>query len=309
MQDFISTFSSSLQFVKGQLYREEEFSLHHDCHDPPHATGMGFLDDISPPRRLAGVARADQWRTTPAQVEFPGCASRRRRSDCWNIGRAKDYLRTDRRDEDCLSKREIHALAALAKAKIAMGCGATPRSEQRRRGAMVPEELASGPKGGLVVKDICCSVADDTPWTDAALMRTQAKTLDQLSKVVVGFLTGARNNGYVSDFSSIDDSFNLLPQKNPLKGRPIKVALKDLKAVFFVWEFTGKPESHESPHSGVPGDAKTIEVTFTDGERIVGSPEEYNSQRIGFFMFPVDPKGNNIRIFVVTRNTRQVRLI
>src|ERR1035438_10041431 len=41
MQNFISTFSSSFQFVPVQLYREAEFSLHHDCHDPPHANCVG----------------------------------------------------------------------------------------------------------------------------------------------------------------------------------------------------------------------------------------------------------------------------
>jgi len=140
-------------------------------------------------------------------------------------------------------------------------------------------------------------------------MGTSAKTLDQLSKVVVGFLTGSRNKGYVSDFSSIDDSFNLLPQQDPLHGLEIKVEMKELKAVFFVWEFAGNPESLDSRSADAPVQGRGIEVTFTDGEKIVGRPEAYSSQPIGFFMYPASPKGNNIRIFVVTRNTRQVRLV
>src|ERR1017187_3490059 len=146
---------------------------------------------------------------------------------------------------------------------IALSDEVRSRSVQNWRRLLVPEEFASGcvhSKWGLVVKGVCYSVADDNPWTDAALMGTPAKTLDQLSKVVVRSLTGARTKGYVSDFSSIEDSFNLLPQEDPLQGTAIKVALKDLKAVFFVWEFNGKPENHDSPHSAVPGDARTIEV-------------------------------------------------
>lgn len=138
-------------------------------------------------------------------------------------------------------------------------------------------------------------------------MGTPAITLDHLNKVVVGFLTGGRDKGYVSDFSPLDDSFNLLPQEDPLQGRTIKVAMKDLKAVFFVWEFNGKPEYHDSQHSTVLREVRTVEVTFTDGEKIVGRPEAYNSRQIGFYMYPANPKGNNIRIFVVTRNARQVR--
>ena len=162
---------------------------------------------------------------------------------------------------------------------------------------------------GLVVQAIWYSVTNEHTMTETPLMGTPTKTLDQMSKVVVGFLTGARTKGYVSDFSSIEDTFDLLPQEDPLQGTAIKVALKDLKAVFFVWEFNGKPEYHDSQHSTVLREVRTIEVTFTDGEKIVGRPEAYNSRQIGFFMFPANPKGNNIRIFVVTRNTRQVRLI
>jgi hypothetical protein len=140
-------------------------------------------------------------------------------------------------------------------------------------------------------------------------MGTPAIALDHLNKVVVGFLYGGRIKGYVYDFSSLEESFNVLPRKDPLQGQGIKVAMKDLKAVFFVWEFTGNPQFHDSLHAGTPMGGRTIEVTFTDGEKIVGRAEGYSSQRIGFFMFPTDPKGNYIRIFVVTRNTRQVRLI
>ena len=140
-------------------------------------------------------------------------------------------------------------------------------------------------------------------------MVIQAKTLDQLNKVVVGFLRGGRTNGYVQDFSALDESFDLLPADDPIQGQERKIALKDLKAVFFVWEFTTKPEHSESLHSRAAVDGRTIEVSFTDGEKIVGRTEGYNAQRIGFFVYPTDPKGNNIRIFVVTKNTRQVRLV
>jgi len=140
-------------------------------------------------------------------------------------------------------------------------------------------------------------------------MGTPAKTLDHLSKVVVGFLNGDRIKGFVHEFSASDASFNLLPQDDPLQGQGIKVEMKDLKAIFFVWEFTGIHENHDFMLADAPKSRRTIEVTFTDGEKIVGRPDGYYAQRIGFFMFPANPKGNNIRIFVVTRNTRQVRLI
>jgi hypothetical protein len=140
-------------------------------------------------------------------------------------------------------------------------------------------------------------------------MGTSAKTLNHLNKVVVGFLNGGRLKGYIYDFSPLKESFSLLPQEDPLRGQRINVELKDLKAVFFVWDFSGKPEYHESLRADAPKYGRTIEVTFTDGEKIVGRTEAYNPQRLGFFVFPADPKSNNIRIFVVTRNIRQVGLI
>jgi hypothetical protein len=140
-------------------------------------------------------------------------------------------------------------------------------------------------------------------------MRTPAKTLDQLSKVVVGFLNGGRIKGYTHDFSPLKDSFNLLPQEDPLEGEEIKVEMKDLKAIFFVWDFVGNPEYHESLRADTSMHGRIIEVTFIDGEKIVGRTEGYNPQQFGFFVFPADPKSNNIRIFVVTKNTRQVRLV
>jgi len=140
-------------------------------------------------------------------------------------------------------------------------------------------------------------------------MGTPAKTPDHLNKVVVAFLNGGRVKGYVCDFSTLKESFDLLPQEDPHHGQGIKVEMKDLKAVFFVWEFTGNPEYQESQRADGPGHGRNIEVTFTDGEKIVGRTEGYKPQEFGFFMFPADPKSNNIRVFVVTKNTRQVRLV
>jgi hypothetical protein len=140
-------------------------------------------------------------------------------------------------------------------------------------------------------------------------MGTPAKTPDHLNRVVVGFLDGRRIKGYAYDFSALKESFNLLPQVDPLQWQGTRVAMKDLKAVFFVKDFSGNLEYHESQLADAPIHGRKIEVTFSDGEKIVGRTEGYNPQRLGVFVFPADPKSNNIRIFVVTRNARQVRLV
>jgi len=88
-----------------------------------------------------------------------------------------------------------------------------------------------------------------------------------------------------------------------------RLELKDLKAVFFVLDFNGKPEHLDCHSTDTPMHGRTIEVTFQDGEKIVGRTEGFNPSRLGFFLFPFDLKANNIRIFVVTKNTRQVKFL
>ena len=140
-------------------------------------------------------------------------------------------------------------------------------------------------------------------------MGTPAKTPDRLNKVVVGCLNGTRLKGYTYNFSPMKDYFNLLPQEDPVQGRAIRVEMKDLKAVFFVGDFIGNPEYHEPLVADGSMHGRKVEVTFRDGEKIVGTTEGYNPRRLGFFVFPADPQSNNNRIFVVTRNASQVRLL
>jgi len=135
------------------------------------------------------------------------------------------------------------------------------------------------------------------------------ETLDHLSKVVVGLLNGTRVKGYIEDFSSLETSFNLLPRDDPRGGQPTKIEMRLVKAVFFVLEFDGLPEDNLLPHPNPPASGRSIEVTFRDGEKIVGKTMGYSPSRFGFFLYPASLRDNNVRIFVVTKNTRQVRLL
>ena len=130
-----------------------------------------------------------------------------------------------------------------------------------------------------------------------------------MNKVVVACLDGRRLKGYVYDFSALKESFNLVPQEDPLHEKGAHVEMKDLKAVFFVKDFIGNSEYHEDPLAESPMHGRKIEVTFHDGEKFVGKTEGYNPQKLGFFMIPGDVKCNNERIFVVNKNARQVRFV
>ncbi|MGQ0765655.1 MAG: DUF6982 domain-containing protein [Gemmatimonadota bacterium] len=85
-------------------------------------------------------------------------------------------------------------------------------------------------------------------------------------------------------------------------GSMVEIALKDLKALFFVKSLDG-----DSAH--VDGDtisdedarlrgAHLVEVRFHDNERIVGLAMRYPPNQPYFFLVPVDMSGNNVRILI-----------
>ncbi len=130
------------------------------------------------------------------------------------------------------------------------------------------------------------------------------------ARVVAAFLDGRRLKGHTNDFSPVRDQFFLFPEgvdsKPGDRGTPVKVA--DLKALFFVKQFTGDParrEATETPQQ--PG--KKLEIRFADGEVLSGFTVAYNPKGLGFFLQPADPSGNNERIFVVNRNAKDVRVL
>ena len=85
--------------------------------------------------------------------------------------------------------------------------------------------------------------------------------------------------------------------------------LKDLKAIFFVQDFEGNAQYSErkSYGEGEKAQGRKVEVTFADGEVLVGSTMGYDPNRPGFFIFPADPKSNNIRVFAVSSSVKKVR--
>ena len=131
---------------------------------------------------------------------------------------------------------------------------------------------------------------------------------DKMNRVVVAFLDGRRLKGYVFNFSALKESFRLFPNQPEDQKTGTDVLMKDLKAVFFVKDFVGNRDYKETPSTdGVKHGRKAV-VTFKDGEELSGATEAYNPQKLGFFMFPLDPSSNNLRIFVVNKNVRQVNI-
>jgi len=131
----------------------------------------------------------------------------------------------------------------------------------------------------------------------------------KLTKVVVKYVNGKIIKGFMQNFSPNKDSFHLIPADKS-SGGSIEVLVKHLKAIFVVRDFMGKPQ-HDERKKYVEGENPSglkLEVTFADGEVIVGSTLlGYDPKRQGNFIVPADPNSNNIRVFVVSTAVKSVR--
>ena len=127
------------------------------------------------------------------------------------------------------------------------------------------------------------------------------------TRVVARYTDGRVIKGFTQDFLANKDRFHLILDDN---RRTVEVPVQRLKAVFFVRDFFGNSQYQERKRylqGEKPGGVK-LEVTFTDGEVLVGStPLGYDPKRQGFFVTPADPKSNNLRVFVVASAVKGVR--
>ena len=133
--------------------------------------------------------------------------------------------------------------------------------------------------------------------------------LDNRSKAVVAFLDGRRMKGYIYNFSAQNDHFRLFFEQDTAQGEGAEVQMKDLKAIFFARNFPRNREYTQSQELNLQDQSRKAEVTFRDGEKLVGTTDAYNPQKIGFFLVPANPRSNNLRVFVITKNATQIRWI
>jgi hypothetical protein len=129
-------------------------------------------------------------------------------------------------------------------------------------------------------------------------------------KVVARYIDGRIVKGLSQDFFPNKDRFHVYPADKS-SGEAAEIFLKELKAVFFVRDFVGNFQYNERKEylEGDKPSGRKIEVTFKDGEVLVGTTLGYDPSRPGFFLFPADPKSNNVRVFAVTTSVKKVRYL
>ena len=133
----------------------------------------------------------------------------------------------------------------------------------------------------------------------------------EASKIVVRYMNGKILKGTTQNFFPNKPVFHVNRLGAPGSGDLAEVKIEDLKAIFFVRDFTGNPKHKEKKHPA-PGErlqGRLIEVTCKDREVIVGTTTGYDPKRPGFFLFPLDPTANNVRIYVVSAAVATARFL
>ena len=117
-------------------------------------------------------------------------------------------------------------------------------------------------------------------------------------RVVARFLTGKTLEGNLILFDPAD---GILKLRTGSEERDVDCSI--LKAIFFL------RQPNKTPFSEIllkPA-GKKVRVTFADGEEITGYSYGLHPLEEGFYLFPVNKKDQNERIYVIKKNAIQIR--
>ena len=131
------------------------------------------------------------------------------------------------------------------------------------------------------------------------------------SKIVARYRDGKTLKGTTQNFFPNKPNFHVTRHGGTGPGDLVEVNIEDLKAIFFVRDFTGN-KKHVERKKLAPGErpqGRLMEVTCKDGEVIVGTTTGYDPKRPGFFLFPIDPLAYNVRVYVVASAVRTARFL
>ncbi len=132
-----------------------------------------------------------------------------------------------------------------------------------------------------------------------------------MNKVIARFADGHMVKGTTADFIPTKDLFHVSVATAPAGEKPVEINTNDLKALFFVKDYAGDSQHHESNEfdPSHPATGRRIRVLFSDGEVLVGTTTGYQPGRPWFFVVPADSSSNIERCYVVTAATREVSVL
>lgn len=119
-----------------------------------------------------------------------------------------------------------------------------------------------------------------------------------VNQVVARFIDGRLIKGTSMDIDPAKPACHIRTQD----GAIYTVELIELKALFFVKSLAGN-SSHDEAMEPQAADRRQfgsalVELTFADGERMIGLTNRASPSGGFFFVLPVDPRSNNIRVLV-----------
>ena len=137
-------------------------------------------------------------------------------------------------------------------------------------------------------------------------------------KVVIHVRDGKILRGRLIDFSQEDNRVQIDVEAESSEG-PGEIKISDLKAIYFVRSLTGNKAYRRKRYFQLPNKkGHRIMIRFKDGEILCGFIEgdfpweggflkSNHSDPKGFYMFPADPDGNNMKIFIVVAAAEDIR--
>jgi hypothetical protein len=128
-------------------------------------------------------------------------------------------------------------------------------------------------------------------------------------RVVLRYLDGQILHGYSNDFYPDRVCFQFSPTIGCPAVERMLVPLARLKAVFFVKDLHGDPDRVDVQTFDHAPRGRKVQVTFRDGEVMIGSTLTYKPNGRGFFVEPARADGNNVRVYVVTAAIRHIKFI
>ena len=131
------------------------------------------------------------------------------------------------------------------------------------------------------------------------------------AKIIARYRDGRIEKGYSRNFFPSKLIFHLYKDSTKATVDLKELHVKEMKALFFVKDFYGNPDYTERKNfiEGDRASGRKAKITFSDGEIMQGSVLAYNPQQTGFFFFPVDPKSNNDRAFVVNASIKDFQYL
>ncbi len=132
-----------------------------------------------------------------------------------------------------------------------------------------------------------------------AVLRLSANHVTSMTiNIVARFIDGRLIKGTSMDVDPAKPACHI---RTP-DGAIYTVELSELKALFFVKSLSGDAD-HSEGMDLEPADRRQfgsslVELTFADGERMVGLANRASPNGNYFFVLPVDSRSNNIRVLV-----------